>query len=599
MKKKTLHLYLNNLDKIYKTKKQKIFAGKWCFLDNELIEIQKKNYLIADDVWKKNQKFYYDYKLCKFLLRYLSIELGRFLNESNNLEKNEKYWKIILYPWLSRYIPTYLYRWRTVESVAKKYNQLSVFDLKINKIDKTPVNTLDFANLSKDDDEYNYLLFLEILKYYKNIKKKNIKFLKKSFNKKKNNIYLTKKNNFKDIIFNFIDKINYLLSKNNQIFFESRLLKKKEYLNLCFNFKLFPQLFFGKNFKNNDIEILKYNYFLRDKFKKPKKIKIPKLFKKEQSFIDFIFTSIKDDIPKCFVEGFPILLKNTNIIKIKPKLIFSGFNHIYNEIFKVWLGEYITKNICKFFICEHGGGRIYKNDIDFKSQEQIVNKFITYILPRNTKEIQLSPLKFINIKKINKKDLKLLAYVARPNSKYPYLIKYSKHFCELFNLKNILNLKENLNQKIFQNLVYLPSQYSLELEKDKIKEILGKKFLNQTNQFSKYSRISNLIVCAYPETAFQEAIYLRPTILIFEKSSLSQTVLNSKLIYKLLDSKLLFFNAKDASKHINSIWYNVDDWWNLKKVQSVIKEFKYSFCNVEKNSYNQWIKFIKNEKKFV
>jgi putative transferase (TIGR04331 family) len=47
---------------------------------------------------------------------------------------------------------------------------------------------------------------------------------------------------------------------------------------------------------------------------------------------------------------------------------------------------------------------------------------------------------------------------------------------------------------------------------------------------------------------------------------------------KLIDGKILFINPKDASDHINKVYYNVENWWNNKQVQEIRKIFcdKYS-----------------------
>ena len=38
----TSHFYLNKIDKKYPSVKNKIYAGKWCFLDQDLLKIDSK-----------------------------------------------------------------------------------------------------------------------------------------------------------------------------------------------------------------------------------------------------------------------------------------------------------------------------------------------------------------------------------------------------------------------------------------------------------------------------------------------------------------------------------------------------------------------------
>ena len=66
-----------------------------------------------------------------------------------------------------------------------------------------------------------------------------------------------------------------------------------------------------------------------------------------------------------------------------------------------------------------------------------------------------------------------------------------------------------------------------------------------------------------------------------------------KKILDELENKIFFSNPKNASKFINSIWKNPDEWWqdvNTKKSVNKLKKFIYE---IEDDWMNDWKKLIK------
>ena len=171
-------------------------------------------------------------------------------------------------------------------------------------------------------------------------------------------------------------------------------------------------------------------------------------------------------------------------------------------------------NNCKFFISSHGGNNRLKYSSCLQFESKIADKKLTYTIPRNENDLQLSPLKFIGLKKISKQK-NYLSYVASPNTQYPFKA-YRTNFCEFNNYNNVKILKKNLNENIFNKFIYLPSEFSIKIETQKIKDLLLRKYNNQTNSLHRYANKSNLIICTYPESAFFESVLLNPTIMILD-----------------------------------------------------------------------------------
>ena len=82
-----------------------------------------------------------------------------------------------------------------------------------------------------------------------------------------------------------------------------------------------------------------------------------------------------------------------------------------------------------------------------------------------------------------------------------------------------------------------------------------------------------------------------PTIILFQKFTLRGLNENAQHHFlELLENNILFTDYKLASKFINKIWNNIDDWWLNKKTQKAID----NFCNEYSRSCENPIEKLKN-----
>ena len=55
----------------------------------------------------------------------------------------------------------------------------------------------------------------------------------------------------------------------------------------------------------------------------------------------------------------------------------------------------------------------------------------------------------------------------------------------------------------------------------------------------------------------------------------------------------LFEDPENLSQHINDIWVNLDDWWNLDKVKKARTNFSQNFANYQPNLTSKIYNLIK------
>ena len=69
-------------------------------------------------------------------------------------------------------------------------------------------------------------------------------------------------------------------------------------------------------------------------------------------------------------------------------------------------------------------------------------------------------------------------------------------------------------------------------------------------------------------------------------------------MFKLLKkNKMAFEKFEDANKYIVENWNNIYLWWNNKQTQKIRKLYLKNFFNIKEDWFDEWSKFIFNQKK--
>ena len=87
---------------------------------------QKKNFenlkkkTLHDYHWHNDKKMKTDYKFLNEFIKKKKMVIFKNLNRYHNLNKSDKFWKIIIYPWLTTITYILYDRWEIVNSIKNK-----------------------------------------------------------------------------------------------------------------------------------------------------------------------------------------------------------------------------------------------------------------------------------------------------------------------------------------------------------------------------------------------------------------------------------------------------------------------------------------------
>ena len=578
-----------------KTNKPVIFLGNWCA--NYINISIRKN---LDYVVYKNNLF--SYKNSKDLIKksnyiYESIldDLYKKLNSIHNINWSKRSWRIVIGPWLYRYVSIFLRSIKLIKEI-KKYKKIKVtVDKKISLHFQTNLQSYDlwdFTNRIYKED-YNSALFTASIskvfnfnKIYNNLS--NINSLRPNLNKYYGKLS-NHKANYKSIRNNYFDHLSSKL-----FFFIERLL--------CFlNKIIFYKIYYGNKlsllkifFKLREIPF-KYNlkehrikYAFKKKIRNKLDLKKININFEEKIIRDFL----KITVPSIYLEGFKdviMRLKNQPFPK-ERKLIFSCNIH-YDYLFKFWAAIQIN-NGSKLVYGQHGGGYdLFENDFRVEHESTISDLFLSWGWKSSNANVM--PLGCFST--IGKKKYKLIN-----NKKYLLVLRENYHYFTLNDLIQLNDLYMGSKDYVLKSTKFIIDFITL-LKKNKInihlrshpneirqsvpiKSIIDIKFkdiiYNTGNLLKNLNNYELAIFSTFEHTTLLQCLTLDKPFIAFVPTDMK--VINQKYhksFFKLISAGVFHLTPDSAMKFILKNQQNVSTWWKSKKVKKAISSFSRDYIN--------------------
>ena len=574
-----------------KSKKNISLLGEWCKTNERY---SKKNFVhkIQKCHWTDTNKLNKDSKYIENLYEKILNILYKDLNKLNNQNKDKRYWRIIIGPWLTFYMATMFDRWETIRIFFKKNRKIKTSYLKnINKKILTSKNTLDFLYNAQNNDIWNHENFLRIINFH----------YKKNINHEPATIIDLKKKRTKSIQYSFKTVIRYFIKlvdsfisffalKYNKVILESFQFYKSDLIKLHLKSKMIPAFYINtfKDLELNSNRTLEYN---------KRELLLKDLNFSNKKFLHFLIVSLREDLPISFLEEFNKISNSINYLsKQKKKTIITMTSHFFNERFKVWLAEMIS-NGSKLQIAHHGGSLPPKLSLFIDHNEKISDKILSWF--KFDKKIfkQMSPVQLLRYKKIENISKNSCLILACETNRYPVRCQswpYVEQYKLWFN--DINTIVENLQPIVQKKVIYRCSSEEMGFEtinkfKQKFKKLKSTDIYqsNLTNELSK----AKLTICTYPDTTIADSIMSdTPTIIVFSTKLYRLSKQSDKIIKYLKKNNIFFDDMKKASKHINNIWTDPNIWWKSSKVQVALEKFKKEAFNVRENWIEEWSNHI-------
>ncbi len=574
------------LEEFWDTTMPIVFLGEWCLLYRRRSFWEPLNGQLLQSSLNSVEAAEAFYRYVDIIYERTLPILGETLNAIHGTRHGQRYWRIVLGPWLQIYLPVIYDRYRHVERALAQYPDCTSMTLSENLF-VTPANTLEYGCLVKEDS-YNLQIFTKIFAV-----------LGKTFPcKGTQTVEATSldtfiSNSWRHKVAGYLGKIYAGLSARlfQTVFYKGPLFSKASefYLFMRTTGRAIP--IYGQLTKQKN-EILDSN--IRQNLKN--------ILLGDSGFERCLSLMLYYDMPKCFLEGYGNLSNEVrNTYPKSPKVILSANAWYCDEGFKHWAAASAEKGAL-LVGTPHGGayGGIAYMPAE-NHETAIVDRYYSWGWDRTdcaAKVIPFPATKLLGRKKIRATNLDtgiLWATTSLPR----YLLVNEVASFPAFASEYILwqeRFAKTLHQKLVPALRLRPHREDGEWGvAQRLKECLSSLSI-ETWDLPFQESLSNcrLYVCDHCSTTFAEALSVNKPTILFWNPEINKLRQDAQPYYDLLrKSGILFDTPESAGEAVNRVYDDVETWWNYPERQNAVEIFCERYARNAPNAIELWAAELK------
>jgi len=571
------------LEESWDTSKHMLFLGKWCFDPQSKIFGELLSGEVISNPMDDPEMFYEANKYIARIYESFLDKLVPILNTIHSEKHNERYWRILIGPWLYFYINAIYKRYVVIKAAVKKYPVFETIALSDESF-VVPLNMLDYM-LKIEQDRYNLQIFTKVLQFlgYDFFQKK-IKFFLMTANDHSNG---SNPGRILKRIYNDYCKKIYIFFQNEQ-----SIIVKNTFFATSLEYRLMIKSLFKIWVDKTD----EYKQ-LQAKPNRHMRTQLQEMCVKDNEFEGLLAHILPDDCPQCFLESYEII-KNISMkaYPVSPKVIFSATSNYFDEVFKQWAAR--NTELGTILIgAQHGGYYGYYQDHFYTEHEIKINdKYYSWGWDsKRSGEDSVVPFvatKLGGYKKFaadNKKNR--ILYTTISQSRYRFFLNVFSvsqevpEWRSLF-IKTLLpEMHKKLNIRVREGVHDLFETMFPDYQIESWK----------TSSFLKSLEKCRICICDYCGTTFLESLSLnKPTIVFFNPETNRLCKTEEPYFEQLRKVGILYYRPEDAAQAVNAIYGDVEGWWNRPHLQSVRLQFCERFARTSSDPIGDWSKELLN-----
>lgn len=295
-------------------------------------------------------------------------------------------------------------------------------------------------------------------------------------------------------------------------------------------------------------------------------------------------------IPSVYIEGYKSLFQSVKPWKSKafPRVIFTANRHLYDDVFNFWTALAV-ENGSRLILAQHGGNYGISEFPSFSERHEnlVADRYITWGWDSSGPSFKGFALPLIrrslHSTKINGPLLIITEQLWQyPRSMFSDLPQSSTY---LDHLKSTINgLHPEIQPEVLLRIHHAhqdagSSQVDWwELNCPNIKQDIG------SIDFKTRLTESRLVLIAHNGTSIPECIALHAPTIITWSDSYMKVRQSAEAVFDALEQVGIFHRTPEsAASFINSIWDDVDGWWNSPTTVDARKQFTDQYARTVSN----------------
>jgi putative transferase (TIGR04331 family) len=555
-----------------------LFLGEWCKLFNQKHIWSKLNYQVLPYHWQSREEASQAYIYLEQLYEQWLPILAKNLNTIHNEDHSDRYWRIILSPWLYYFIQIFYDRYLSIRSAIDGQQVNHTWIPHLSKTDFTPN---DFNTFSKwtSQDGYNLYLYSWLIKAI-NIVPAEIK----NYSTQEQQVPLRRGDNLKSWLkFGLKQLLTVLPQSHSDILLVSLYIRKQDLVKLQLTLGQFPK------FHTGEVSPLKTATDLELR----SKLDIP-LGKDE--FTSLLSSLISSQIPKSYLEDYSELKnKSRKYFPKNLKVIATANAHYGNEGFKICCADSIEKGT-RLVGMPHGSNY---GTLIWSSNETHEKKIADHYFSwgwEDKKEPKVIPLPSVQLvgtqKQISSDSQGRILWLGMSLPRYTNWMASGPRGCEM--LEYIEDQKAFLTALSFEIKEMLKMRlYTVDYEWNVMERLMEDipdlHFDNRKESLVTELSKSRLCVSSYNSSPILEAMSANfPTIAFwnYDHSELNDSAI--PYFEELVNVGIFHRNPLSAAKIVNEIYQDPMSWWLLPEIQKARIRFCHQFARTSPTWLSEW-----------
>ncbi|MGA1824429.1 MAG: LIC12162 family transferase [bacterium] len=582
------------IEEFIKDDEKLVLLGEWC---NVYKKFSFPDYQVMPFFWNDAQKIIDAYNYCNTIYYKFIPILREILNDVHSISKEERYYKILLGPWLFNFVQQLYDKYIHVKEACKKYRFKEFWTLSEEQY-YIPENFQDYIEKIVGD-RYSLQLYSQLLvNLEKNVK---CRFLNNPL-KNKEKIAMHTKRRLKKRAYGIVRNCFYSLLDRYYGAQTVTLVNPSLYHNR--SLKLFF-LMVKSRFKiiADDMALpvtidCKPNIFLRKE--------LSQRVNNKNEFEHLLWTLLCENIPYMYLEGFADFREAIHKASMKISRYFYTTDALYvNPVFQFYFAENYKKYAMKLIFHQHGGcygmnfihsHEEYEKDISDIFCNWGVNsgwneKYKVLEKPLPHSKLELKDIR--NKKKSHTKKYTVLGLTDTSRYLQRFdLYPLSSNF--LYSLRNTMKFLQCVEVRDDFIIRLKPGKEMGWKIEERIKDTFGDSFRMSTRRQEKFDTllkkteifISNNLNTTYLETLVRNIptiIFIEPEFYCFRKEA-------EVYFDRLRETGILHFSPESAYEHFRCIKDAVEQWWDSKETKAARGDFVDKFAFHDKKWANVWQK---------
>lgn len=537
-----------------------LFLGSWCQVHERRAHWQKLDFSVVPYHWEDRAQVYRDHLYLAAFIDRLLEALSQTLNQLHQVNYSIRFWRIVLGPWLINFVPVVFDRYQCVEKALSSGEVSSAVALKENDEQHIPMDMKQFS-FFQEQDLWNEFLIRRILQLIgfdrfdwieAQREEKVLTSVSLSFG-------------LKEKVKNTLIKVSRWLTPSKGYFIMGSYLNTLDYVKLQLRLLQLPLFYRGAPCSQCAVEKRFRQWRLEER-------------SSDNVFERTVKSLLVEQMPKAYLEGFKSLLALSEQMgwPRQPKLIWTSNAHYGDDVFKLWAARKVDVGV-PLIIGQHGGH--YGQGLYSMPEDHELKICDAYLSWGWRNHFKVNPVGIL--KKVVKQDRRVkkhgAVFVLTTAPRYggttmsfpigPQVGEYLNVQVEFY-----AALEKTVAAGV--NIRCYPHDYGWDQAGRFLSRFPEAMIDDGKRNFNELIAEANLVVVGWNATTYLESMASGVPTVIFWDSRYFEINEQAKDVFEQLKRVGIFHvTPVSAAKHVNTIWHNVDKWWQSVEVRKAREVF--------------------------